>query len=370
MTKKQRFLAALRLEEPDVVPVCPLIHCRYAHTLLGRSDWAAVQEVHQRLGSVNFRGPQGVGCEVRLGPGYGANGESWDDEQGRHWHRHTLITPRGELTELHVSGMIPHDPLTGRTVEYLVKEPEDWWTYEAFWQEWARNATPDPTGIARIWETFGEDGIASVGQGSVYHTMAGARGMEGMLLDLYDCPDLILGVSETMWEVVRLHLEGWLQSPAEVLWYDVCWATGAVMGPDLFERFALPDLAKAVEVARSVPGKYLGFYTLGRMKHILPMIADTEPHFIETFEPNEGDVTLAEAKRRYGDGICIMGNYDCVTLAMGTVEQAREETRRCLREGMEGGGYVLVTGDEVPADAKWDNLRAMVEVVEAEGVYG
>ena len=64
-----------------------------------------------------------------------------------------------------------------------------------------------------------------------------------------------------------------------------------------------------------------------------------------------------------------MGNFDCVTLARGTVREAREEARRCLREGMEGGAYVLVTADEVPADAKLENLKAMVETVEEHGQY-
>jgi len=36
---------------------------------------------------------------------------------------------------------------------------------------------------------------------------------------------------------------------------------------------------------------------------------------------------------------------------------------------MEGGGYVLATADEVPADAKMDNLKAMVETVEKHGRY-
>ncbi|MFQ6098921.1 MAG: hypothetical protein ACE5O2_14420, partial [Armatimonadota bacterium] len=64
MTLRQRFLAAVRREEPDVVPVAPLIHCRYAHKVLGRTDWRAVFEVHKMLGSIAFRGPQGVGCHV------------------------------------------------------------------------------------------------------------------------------------------------------------------------------------------------------------------------------------------------------------------------------------------------------------------
>jgi uroporphyrinogen decarboxylase len=118
-----------------------------------------------------------------------------------------------------------------------------------------------------------------------------------------------------------------------------------------------------------VEGKFVGLYTLGRIREVLPMLVESGVDFIETFETNQGDITLAEAKRLYGDRVCVMGNFDCVVLARGTVAEAREETRRCLEEGMEGGGFVLVTGDEVPADARWDNLKAMVEVAEERGVY-
>jgi len=45
------------------------------------------------------------------------------------------------------------------------------------------------------------------------------------------------------------------------------------------------------------------------------------------------------------------------------------ETMRCREEGMEGGGYVLVTGDEVPANAKIGNLRTFVKTVEKHGRY-
>ncbi|MBM4047455.1 MAG: hypothetical protein FJ279_20305, partial [Planctomycetes bacterium] len=114
---------------------------------------------------------------------------------------------------------------------------------------------------------------------------------------------------------------------------------------------------------------YLGLYTLGKIRHLLPMFADAGVHFVSTFEPNEGDITLGEARKLYGRKFCILGNFDCVILARGTVEDARKETLRCLREGMGPGGYILITGDEVPADAKLDNLKVMVETVEKHGRY-
>jgi hypothetical protein len=56
-----------------------------------------------------------------------------------------------------------------------------------------------------------------------------------------------------------------------------------------------------------------------------------------------------------------------VILAGGTVEESRAEALRCAEEGMEGGGNVLGTRDEVPADPKPENLRAVVEVVSEHG---
>ncbi|RLE87927.1 MAG: hypothetical protein DRJ49_05760, partial [Thermoprotei archaeon] len=60
MSKKERFLVALRREIPDMVPVSPLIHNRFAYTTLGKTGWRAVFEIHQMIGSIYFRGPTSI----------------------------------------------------------------------------------------------------------------------------------------------------------------------------------------------------------------------------------------------------------------------------------------------------------------------
>ena len=57
------------------------------------------------------------------------------------------------------------------------------------------------------------------------------------------------------------------------------------------------------------------------------------------------------------------------TASLGRARDARGEALRCLEEAVEGGGYINVTGDEVPADATMDNLRAWVETVAEHGRY-
>lgn len=371
ITRKQRFMTALRGEVPDIVPVAPLIHHRFAHRILGRSDWRTVFEVHQMLGSIHFRGPLGVGLLSSLPEGYGMEWrEVESDPSGRVTTEWAIRTPKRTLKGRIVRGMIPNDPLCSKTVEYPVKGVEDWLAYLDLRLRWLENAgEPIYDAVSEAVELMGDDGIASVGLMPAFSVLAEVRGMEGILLDLFDRPDLIEELLEVERQIMEKHVDAFISSPAEVAWLDICWATGANMGPKKFERWSLPDVVRAMEKVRGIKGKYLGLYTLGRIRNLLPMLVETGVHFIETFEPNQGDIPLSEAKRLYGDRICIMGNFDCLVLSFGTVEEAREETRRCLREGMEGGGYVLVTADEVPADAKWENLRAMVETVEREGRY-
>ena len=141
------------------------------------------------------------------------------------------------------------------------------------------------------------------------------------------------------------------------------------MSPQMFREWVCPDICRICDLARDVPGKYIGLYTLGRIRNVLEMLVDARPHFIASFEQNEGDVTLAEAKQKTGASLCLIGNFDPLILQEGNLEDARREAKRCLDEGMTGGAYVMGTGDEVPPTAKLDNLKAMVEVADKYGRY-
>jgi len=99
------------------------------------------------------------------------------------------------------------------------------------------------------------------------------------------------------------------------------------------------------------------------------MLVECRPDFIGTLDTVAGDASLRQAKQEYGGRVALLGNYSTVILARGTVAEARAEALRCVEEGMEGGGYILGTSDEVPAGAKPENLRAVVEVVVEHGSY-
>lgn len=372
MTPKERFLAAVKGEQPDMVPVAPLVHSRYAHKLLGRTDWKAVFEVHRMIGSCHHRGPVGCSAVLPMPAGYSEQtrdlGQRPDDSIPSEWR---IQTPTRTMVGLRISNFAPDDPIITTTVDYPIKTVEDWRAFLDMRQKMLDgfHGQYDHSLVRQAVDFMGDDGMPSVGLGPAYTSLASRRGMQGFMLDLIDYPDLMSELFEVERCIMEKNVESFTRAPTDVAWLDICWATGSQLGPKMFEKWALPDVVRTMDVVRRTPGKYLGLYTLGKIRHLLPMFVAAGVHFVETFEPNEGDITLAEAKKLYGKKMCLMGNFDPVILARGTLEEARAEARRCLREGMDGGGYVFATGDEVPADTKLDNLKAMVEMTEKYGRY-
>jgi uroporphyrinogen-III decarboxylase len=99
------------------------------------------------------------------------------------------------------------------------------------------------------------------------------------------------------------------------------------------------------------------------MMPILEMIADMGPDAMETFTPRDmgADVDLAEAKRRIGDRVCMIGGFDQFHFFTGcTPEQTRAEVRRCFEAAGGGGGYILSPSDHF-FDADLNLLEAFVD---------
>jgi len=370
MTKKEAFLTAMANGTPDAVPVSPLIHCRFAHKVLGRTDWRAVFDLHQTIGSTHYRGPLGVGVRCQMPDGYRTETAVLSEDGPRRRVRTTHHTPVGTLTCVTESGFVPGDPIISTTTEPLVKGPDGWRVFLRMQQDWNEHADGSEFGaVAEAFEVMGEEGVASVGLGSVYCVLGSARGMTNLIYDLHDCPDLIRQVQRTVMAGYRKRLQAFLDSPSEACFYDICWATGSDLGPKLFEEWVAEEVQQACDTVRAVPGKLISLYTLGKMRAILPVLVEARPHMIATFEANQGDISLREVKHRYGDRIAVMGNFDCVVLARGSVEDCRREALRCLEEAKEGGGYILGTADEVPTDTTLEKLEAMVEVAADHGRY-
>jgi len=205
---------------------------------------------------------------------------------------------------------------------------------------------------------------------ATYNVPSGARMMD-FVMQLADKPQ---EMKDRAQEKVDRKLERaerikeWGTVDVFVLCADYCFNQGPFLSPAMFGEFVAPYLAQLIRGY-----KELGFYAIkhtdGNIMPILDALLEGEPHALHSLDP-QGQIDLAEMKRRVGDRICLIGNVNCATLQTGTDEQVIADSRRALRDGMPGGSYVFGSSNCIYTGMALKRYELMLEVWRREGNYG
>lgn len=67
--------------------------------------------------------------------------------------------------------------------------------------------------------------------------------------------------------------------------------------------------------------------------------------------------------------MCLMGDVHPALLSLGTRQEVVDYCRWLIEEVGAGGGFILAQGCTVPVDAKFENVRALVETGKTYGHY-
>jgi uroporphyrinogen-III decarboxylase len=143
-------------------------------------------------------------------------------------------------------------------------------------------------------------------------------------------------------------------------------ASSTVISPKIFDRFVAPFDVPLIDAAHA-SGQRIVYHTCGGMMPFLERLADMKPDAMETFTPPDmgGDTRLAEAKRRIGDRVCMIGGFDQGHhLAHCTPAETRRAVRDCFEAAGAGGGYILASSDHF-FEAEDALLRAFAEEARA-----
>ena len=139
---------------------------------------------------------------------------------------------------------------------------------------------------------------------------------------------------------------------------------GLIMGPDLWREFIKPRVQKMYQKVHS-KGKTVFIHSCGKVDSIFPDLIDCGLNTFNPFQPEVMDVF--EIKRQFGDSLCFFGGISTQrTLPFGTVHQVKDEVRRLLEVVGKDGGYIAAPAHSIPADAKPENIAAMIEVLQEQ----
>jgi len=116
------------------------------------------------------------------------------------------------------------------------------------------------------------------------------------------------------------------------------------------------------ELAKS-KGKYVMIHCCGKVDELFDDLIECSLDIFNPFQPEVMDVF--EIKKRYGGRLCFYGGISIQrTLPYGTVNQVKSEVRKLMDIVGENGGYIASPSHDIPADAKPENIAAMIEVLQ------
>lgn len=343
MTKRERIIATLNLQETDRVPVYDLLY----------ND--AVIEYF--TGKIPEPGEEGLRITCK------AISEMLDMTRG-------------------VTG--PSDPKTYRRDDGFIIRQERWtsWIVEKPFKdeegaiEWIKSSIKhirekDVREHARSYLSYFKKVLEYVGDTVILYAQTGtgldelrhALGIELFSYLSLDMPDLILEYLDAytdfqvrfIHEIARENL-----SPCALTYGDIGIKEKLLHSPQWLRREFFPRLKRLNSAWHEHNVKCL-FHSDGYIMEVMQDLVDTGIDGVNPIETVAG-MDLKEVKRLYGNRLFIAGGIDVSQLlSNGTVAEVKEVCREAIEVGYPG--YFIGSTTELDNGAKLENVLAMLEIV-------
>jgi hypothetical protein len=275
--------------------------------------------------------------------------------------RFTFITPEKEL-----STVMQYNEHTLWNTEHLIKDKSD----IDIIAKYCPHPQCDIDIINKIADDAGDNALIRGfitpfrpwGQPGCWQDIACLFGIERLILEAFDDPEWVTHACQTVQEMKKTFIRSLKGARYDILELGGGDASTTVISPDMFQKFVVPFDEPLIQLAHDVGHKVV-YHTCGGMMPILEQIADMGVDGLETLTPHSmgGDADLAEAKRRIGDKVCMIGGFDQGRFFWNcTEEETRREVRRCFKDAGQNGGFILATSDHF-FDAEPELIRAFTD---------
>ncbi len=191
------------------------------------------------------------------------------------------------------------------------------------------------------------------------------RGQDQLLMDLVRNPKLVYDILKPATESSKRFAVATVEHGTDIVVVADPIASSTLISPKTFDQFALSPIKEVLKAISEVGG-IPSLHICGKTSPILERMVDAGTRIIEL----DYQVDLAFAKNKVGKKVCIEGNIDPVSVLLnGKPNDVKREARECLKKAAKGGGFMLSSGCEVPLNAPFENVKAMVSAAKKYGQY-
>ncbi len=211
----------------------------------------------------------------------------------------------------------------------------------------------------RYWEGRGIPVLIGMPCGAPYEMFSTARTFNQFLLDLYRYPEKVAAAMDaTLPDTIKAVVRGIKSLGVPRVFLASERGSGDMTSPKQFEQFYLPWLKKLVDALVA--------------EGITPLLHfdgnwDRNIHYLKELPAGkcildlDSTSDIFKAKEMLGDRMCIMGDVPSSLLTLGTPDEVASYCKKLIDKVGKGGGFILSSGCTVPYNAKYENLKAMVD---------
>ena len=245
---------------------------------------------------------------------------------------------------------------------------------EASWEEVKWRLDPDTPGRLEPWTVLIETAKSvplplCIYIAGLFGTHRHLFGFTPLMLAYRMQPRLLHAISRhwvTFWQSVLGHIAEMEVPDMVILWEDMCYLNGPMIGPDAFEDFMLPYYKELIAFIKGDLGvPVVGVDSDGRITKLIPFFVEAGVNFIWPFEVQAG-MDVLEVRRKWPRQFVIFGGMDKRAL-YGDRCSIEAEVMRVVPPMLEAGGYVPAIDHTVPPEVSLENWLFFLDLVRQTG---
>lgn len=138
---------------------------------------------------------------------------------------------------------------------------------------------------------------------------------------------------------------------------DIAFRSSVLVSPNMLRQYVFPWIAKVARLVHEMDMP-LVYHSDGNLTDVIPDLVRAGVDALHPIEPLAMDI--GAVRRRYGPRLCLIGNVDVDLLIRGTPDDVRREAARLITLFDRQGGFVLGSGNSIPAAVPLENYKALL----------
>jgi len=192
---------------------------------------------------------------------------------------------------------------------------------------------------------------------------------EDFLIATIEAPDLVQAMIDALadWQMKRL--EAVLDIGVDIVMHAGYYETVDYFGGARFTTFCRPFIEKVAAICHAA-GTQLTMQRSEKNTEQIELLKTLPIDHIHGLEPGPGQEDMALLKREIGDRITLWGGMDTTyTVTRGTVEQIEAAVKEAIDICAPGGGFVIMPTAWVMDDTPEENVKAAINAAIKFGSY-